>query len=139
MVLKIWTTEELVTADQLNGNFVYKKDQFDTKFGISTTDGTINMPIGTIIPWLLNLTGTPTIPSGWRVCDGTNGTPDLNDDVYLRGTSGTTGTTGGANSHSHGLGTEHQGGVQTGAAAVSSGTDHQPTYYTVVFIIKVGV
>jgi len=56
-----------------------------------------NLPIGSIIAWE-NL----TIPSGWVVCDGLNGTPDLRD-KFVRGANadGEVKTTGGSNSHLH--------------------------------------
>jgi microcystin-dependent protein len=39
-----------------------------------------------------------TIPSGWNLCDGTNGTPDLRDRFIVGvGSSYTVGTTGGSN------------------------------------------
>ncbi len=57
----------------------------------------MNFPIGTIILW-----SSSTIPDGWQICDGSNGTPNLidkmvmgcaNDDELL--------DTGGDTSHSH--------------------------------------
>ena len=50
------------------------------------------IPIGCIILW----SGTvSTIPSGWRLCDGTNGTPDLRDKFVIgaRSDSGGSATT----------------------------------------------
>lgn len=41
-----------------------------------------SLPIGTILPYVGNLAN---IPSGWHLCDGTNGTPDLSD-RFLEGT-----------------------------------------------------
>lgn len=40
-------------------------------------------PVGTIIPYAGDLS---TIPYGWHVCDGTNGTPDLSG-RFLEGTT----------------------------------------------------
>lgn len=58
---------------------------------------TVNLPIGTIIAW-----GNETIPTGWAVCDGTGGTPNLIG-KFIRGAAedGDVGTTGGADIHSH--------------------------------------
>jgi len=39
------------------------------------------MPIGTILPYVGNLTD---IPSSWHLCDGTDGTPDLRN-RFLQG------------------------------------------------------
>jgi microcystin-dependent protein len=53
------------------------------------------VPIGVIALW----SGTiATIPSGWALCDGTNGTPNLRDRFIVgAGTSYNPGDTGGAN------------------------------------------
>lgn len=40
-----------------------------------------------------------TPPSGWAICDGTNGTPDMRDRFVKIGTTANQGTTGGSNSH----------------------------------------
>lgn len=55
-------------------------------------------PLGLIACWLGTI---PNIPSGWLLCDGSNGTPDLRD-KFVRGASalGST-TTGGALGHGH--------------------------------------
>lgn len=43
-----------------------------------------------------------SIPSGWHVCDGTAGTPDLTGRFVSGGGNGNVpGTTGGANTHTH--------------------------------------
>jgi len=55
------------------------------------------LPRGTIVMW-----SGPTIPEGWALCDGTNGTPDLRDRFILgAGGSYSVGATGGAESVSH--------------------------------------
>lgn len=55
---------------------------------------------GLIGLWLGTLA---SIPAGWRLCDGNNGTPDLRD-KYLKviNTTGEIGNTGGSNTHTHG-------------------------------------
>src|SRR5690625_782038 len=46
--------------------------------------GNVEVPGGIIVMW----SGTHTdIPSGWLLCDGTNGTPDLRDRFILGATS----------------------------------------------------
>ena len=40
------------------------------------------MPIGTILPYTGDLN---KIPSGWHLCDGTDGTPNLLDGRFLEG------------------------------------------------------
>jgi hypothetical protein len=61
------------------------------------------IPNGIIAIWKGTL---GTIPSGWAVCDGTNGTPDLRD-KFIAGASAAVGgtpqgSTGGAKTHDHG-------------------------------------
>jgi len=57
------------------------------------------IPIGGIILWYGD---TNTIPSGFALCDGTNGTPDLRD-KFIVGAGGiyAVGATGGASTHTH--------------------------------------
>lgn len=60
------------------------------------------VPKGGIILWS---GATTNIPSGWRLCDGANGTPDLRDRFIVgAGATYLEGSTGGATSHSHGPG-----------------------------------
>lgn len=78
----------------------------------SALTGIVSIPSGLISIW----SGTAaTIPSGWALCDGTNGTPDLqNRFVVGAGNSYAVGDTGGASSvtlaeanlpsHTHGAG-----------------------------------
>ncbi len=35
-----------------------------------------SVPVGTILPWIPT-DNMPAPPKGWKICDGTNGTPDL--------------------------------------------------------------
>ncbi len=57
------------------------------------------IPCGSIIMWTGDIDNVPT---GWALCDGTGGTPDLND-RFPRGTTNaaSVGTTGGSDDHSH--------------------------------------
>ena len=58
------------------------------------------VPVGAIIMWSGN---DSTIPSGWYLCDGTNGTPNLTDRFIIgAGNTYQTGSTGGSNTHDHG-------------------------------------
>lgn len=61
--------------------------------------GVSAMPVGIIALW----TGTlATIPSGWILCDGNNGTIDMRDrHLKITGTVGDVGDTGGSNTHTH--------------------------------------
>lgn len=42
----------------------------------------LELPIGTILPYVGNLAD---IPDRWHLCDGTNGTPNLLDNRFLEG------------------------------------------------------
>ena len=55
------------------------------------------MPAGIIVMWAGLLV---TIPIGWLLCDGQNGTPDLRD-RFIKGTGSNPGTTGGGLTHTH--------------------------------------
>lgn len=69
--------------------------QGDAEWGTSLS----GLPAGAVCLW----SGSEaTIPGGWALCDGTAGTPNLQDRfVVAEGSSHTYDTTGGASSHSH--------------------------------------
>ena len=95
------------------------------------------------------------IPSGWSLCDGSNGTPDLrNRFVVGAGDTYAPDATGGNSNHNHGyVGAGHTHGIESGAeiaagigyAAItnsdfSAGTtndaDGKPPYYALAYIMK---
>jgi hypothetical protein len=118
-----------------------------------------NVPAGVIAMWADPLA---TIPEGWAICDGSNGTPDLRG-RYVKGSVSPVdvGTTGGSDSHDHGgltgstdlqtdtyTGTS-SGGCGTGCNATNEGHSHsashqhgfgpstnQPAYKEVVFLMN---
>jgi hypothetical protein len=62
------------------------------------TSGAASFPVGLICAWRRSL---GSIPSGWALCDGTAGTPDLRA-VYPKGATTAIGTTGGSlTGHTH--------------------------------------
>ena len=96
------------------------------------------------------------IPFGWKLCDGSSGTPDLRDRFIVGAGGGyPVGTTGGANSHKHNFGTTgHQhslpagSGIQSGSgisSSTSTVTDsgqtetafNRPPYYALCFIMHI--
>lgn len=81
--------KDLVIQDQ-NGNVMGTYDGSE-----KVTVVVQQPPIGTIVMWY----GTAAnIPTGWQICNGTNGTPNMSG-AFPRGiTSGTVGGTGGASS-----------------------------------------
>lgn len=65
------------------------------------------LPIGSIVMWSGAISGLPT---NWKVCDGTAGTPDLRDRFIIgAGVENSVGDSGGADSHSHALTTDPTG------------------------------
>jgi len=96
---------------------------------VTLTPAQMNYPVpkGAIIMW----SGSQaTIPTGWGICDGTNGTPDLRDkfvvgagNTYSPLATGGSATTGMAGSHTH---TENTATavlqLTTGAVATGTGT-----------------
>lgn len=96
-----------------------------------------------------------TIPDGWALCDGTNGTPDLST-RFIRSAvpAYPPGTTGGSNTHIHDFTTDgHSHTLVDGlpiaegaersdvvSEEVDTGTtqpgDNEPLYYALAFIMK---
>jgi len=124
------------------------------------------VPVGSVASWLKSYTNTPSLPEEWVECNGQtlsdvdsvyNGQtiPDLNgDNRFLRGSS-TSGSTGGSETHLHGVNIDS--GTPFGSSldmdpsgAGNDGTNHKhnvsgntgststlPSYYEVVWIMKV--
>lgn len=60
---------------------------------------TLSLPAGVIVMWSGNVAG---IPSGWALCNGANGTPDLRNRFIIgAGSSYNPSATGGSTSHTH--------------------------------------
>ncbi len=101
-------------------------DDLDVKIDALADDLT-----GVIVMWSGSI---GSIPSGWALCDGTNGTPDLGDRFVLGTRPGTDpGQTGGSADHSHGIAEHthevspeglhvHETNRQTRAVTAGSGT-----------------
>lgn len=67
---------------------------------IQKTSSSSILPTGIIAVWD-GLIGA--IPANWQACDGTNGSPDLNGGLFIKGANGDgeRGDTGGSTTHSH--------------------------------------
>lgn len=96
------------------------------------------------------------VPSGWHLCDGTLGTPNLrNRFIVGAGDAYNPGDNGGANTHQHtfttdghthalltgtnvqsGTGVHDQTGISTDAGTTDP-ADHRPKYYALCYIMKV--
>ena len=89
--------------------------------------GGSGVPNGAIIMW----SGTvATIPDGFSLCDGSNGTPDLrNRFVIGAGSNYAVGATGGSSA------TTSVGDVEAGPQATVS-TSSLPPYYALCYIMK---
>lgn len=102
-------------------SFQEVKDWVNNDADVGVPGGVISMWSGAIVD----------IPSGWTLCDGTDGTPDLRD-RFVAGAGGqySAGATGGADSvqlsesempsHTHGL--ESQVGAYASSYAASGGS-----------------
>lgn len=101
--------------------------------GVTVTTNDLNtrlMPSGGIIIWSGS---SASIPSGWYLCNGANGTPDLRDRFVVgAGTTYAVGATGGQNTittvpaHTHGVGNlaNSSNGAHTHTGTTASGGDH---------------
>lgn len=93
------------------------------KFWGAIAPGNDSTPIfqtGMIVMWSGSV---GAIPSGWLLCDGTNGTPNLVDKfVRGTGTSGSIGTTGGSDTHTHTAHSYTPTGTNSAIAASGSAT-----------------
>ena len=91
---------------------------YDNLYGILGSAPSVNaIPSGSIIMWSGSI---GSIPSGYYICDGTNGTPDLRDRFVVgSGNTYAVGNTGGF----------------TSSVTSSIGTN-LPLYYSLAFIQK---
>lgn len=125
--------------------------------------GSVSVPSGVIVMWS---GAADSVPSGWALCDGTSGTPDLRGRFVIgAGGSYEVGDTGGVEkvtlttaqmpSHTHGIMQATLTGSQTGegfnygrayydspvyenTTATGSGQAHEnrPPYYALCYIMK---
>ncbi len=160
---------EGVPAGGTSGQVLAKTSDadYDTQWVDSTGGSTsflVNAPIGAIVAWSDD---AGTVPEGWHVCDGTEGTLDLRDKFILgAGTTHAVGETGGEETHelttqempnhSHqvyartnsqlGQGIPLARTVSDGASATvvtgdtggSQAHNNMPPYYALLFIQKIG-
>jgi len=116
---EIWFTSgynyKFVLTDANNNTI----QTLDNLYGIiGTTPSVSAVPAGGIIMWSGSI---GSIPSGYVLCNGSNGTPDLRDRFVV----------GAGNSYSVGS----NGGFTSSSTVTSSGTNN-PLYYSLAFIQK---
>jgi len=116
---EIWFTTgysyKLVLTDSTNAVI----QTYDNLYGIqnATSSGT-TVPSGSIIMWSGSI---GSIPSGYVLCNGSNGTADLRDHFIV----------GAGNSYAVG----NNGGFASSGVVTSGGTNN-PLYYAIAFIQK---
>jgi microcystin-dependent protein len=111
----------LLSHTQLNSLLAYIGDVEDNLIG------TLNLfPVGGIILWSGS---TSNVPTGWALCDGTQGTPDLrNKFVVGAGSTYNPGATGGVASHTVDMGSHtHSVSVQSHSLTTSEIPAHSHT------------
>ena len=101
------------TVVRANGKELATKEYVD-----SASSG---VPSGTIVMW-----SGANVPSGWAICNGSNGTPNLTGKFIKAAT--TAGSTGGSNTHTHGH--TLQGGAHTLTVAQMPSHNHTLDYET---------
>ena len=115
---EIWLTAgtnyKFVLADSTNAVI----QTYDNLYGIIGTSPSVSaVPTGGIIMWSGSI---GSIPSGYVLCDGQNGTPNLKDSFVVgSGNTYAVGNTGGFT-----------------AASTSSSDTYLPTYYSLAYIQK---
>lgn len=114
----------------------------------------LNQMTGLILLWFGAIVN---IPAGWSLCDGSNGTPDLQDNFVLgAGDTYNPNDSGGDADHGHGFtGNGHWHGLQAGGyldigsgfvpvtttTPITGNTDNQsspPPYYALAYIQRTG-
>lgn len=102
-----WIAHGLVAADLI------ATEDLSTEVSASIGNGGASIPAGIIAMW-----GglASAIPTGWHLCDGTAGTPDLRG-LFIKGAVSDAGATGGAATHGHTVtqASDHAALTHTGA------------------------
>jgi uncharacterized membrane protein YgcG len=118
---------------------------------ISNPAGT-NTPVGAVIAWFGSLSGVPTLPSGWQLCDGsqitdarspmkTQYTPNINGNseatkFFMRGST-TSGTTGGSYNGAGDLYMSGGGSSSGPGYIVNSRFTVIPPFIEAIFIMRI--
>ena len=133
--------DELVVRGEVRieygGSLVMTNTDGDETVRVDADDISGMTPSGGIIMWAGS---TSDVPTGWALCDGTNGTPNLLDRFivpaggnYAAGQTGNGSVNITATNHTFGYG--GSGFNQTFVKSVA-GSDPVPKYYALAFIMK---
>lgn len=118
MAISPYSQGQKITASAINSNF-------------SALDSGINQQLNReLFPSrIICLWASSEIPEGWKICDGTNGTPDLRNlfalgasDVYALG------STGGSETHTLSLSETPSHSHEAGTLSLSSAGSHLHTH-----------
>lgn len=123
--------DEIRVGNTVIGESIYTDSNVDVNGdlrvrGDLTVDGSAEgggLPSGVIVMWSGSVAN---IPSGWALCDGSRGTPDLRGKFILCvDGSYSVGNTGGASTHTHGAGSyASPTGTISGSTTYSYGKDN---------------
>lgn len=148
------TGYEIPDSDGTSGQVLTTDGSGQASWQTPTAGETGIVPIGSVVAWMKSLPGTPSLDTlSWVECNGQTLNhpenlffhdqvmPDLNiSNRFLRG-SGNSGSTGGADSHTHGLPVT-PANVEHGSTFHLSGSstaiqENLPSYYEVVWIMRI--
>lgn len=121
VVFLVMKKKEPYTVGQIGSSDNMRVLTTDANGNLGVTYG---VPYGSIMLW----NGSPeTVPKGWAICDGTNGTPDLRDRFVLGG--GGTGIT-------TGVGTVDNNGTIGGSITATLSPNNMPSHNHLLNISK---
>jgi hypothetical protein len=102
-------------------DFTNIEPAYRTLNAFKNTSGASKMPaVGDIALWLGSLS---SIPVGWKLCDGSDGTPDMRGRYYKNNSSASSSSTGGSNTHTHSQTHTHSTSNHTHSFAVAVNSD----------------
>lgn len=154
-----WDADEAGGAHTHDLNLVLAKNLKVYRLALYAGTDDYTVAPGDIGMWAGAITGSPDpLPTGWTLCDGTLGTPDLRDHFIEIAADGEEGASGGDNSitvttdgtedpvtHEHKDGAENREAIkvqqiahsnnQAHVHAVSDSDTWQPPYYVLYFIM----
>lgn len=92
----LYVEKKLVVDEDIYSPDIYGKTMYLDYNSTKTNILDLILPVGSIIMF----NGKTSVPKGWSICDGSNGTPDLRGKfVKGVGSSGEVGSTGGSSTH----------------------------------------